>query len=57
MALYCCHRLQPTKYLYHRIYTVVKKIMAIICQSYIYIVILSYEYIIYKYKSYKKDYL
>ena len=31
--------------------------MAIICQSYIYIVILSYEYIIYKYKSYKKDYL
>ena len=31
--------------------------MAIICQSYIYIVILSYEYIIYKYKSYKKFYI
>ena len=31
--------------------------MAIICQSYIYNIILSYEYIIYKYKSYKKDYL
>ena len=34
--IFTCCRSQPTRYLYHRIYTVVKKIMAIICQSYIY---------------------